>query len=149
MKVSVRFSSVSPTSLASSMSFSSVRRVRSSLRASAATSPLATSARRSRRPASRSRDCKRSTKTRQASDGDANFVDQPLLFKWIEIDVANGDGNLHTRPRHVPLRADIRPFLRLQCFIELRGLLQRGLVQFRNLVDVLERLLCFVGDLFF
>ncbi len=43
------------------MSFSSVRRVRSSLRASAATSPLAMSARRSRRPASRSSDCRRST----------------------------------------------------------------------------------------
>src|SRR5713226_7187058 len=61
MNVSVRFSSVSPTSLASSMSLSSVRRVRSSLRASAATSPLAMSARRSRRPASRSSDCRRST----------------------------------------------------------------------------------------
>src|SRR5277367_6134244 len=61
MNVSVRFSSVSPTSLASSISFSSVRRVRNSLRASAATSPFAASTRRSSRPASRSRDCKRST----------------------------------------------------------------------------------------
>src|SRR6266478_1432010 len=43
------------------MSFSSERRVRNSLRASAATSPLATSARRSSRPASRSSDCSRST----------------------------------------------------------------------------------------
>ena len=46
-------------------------------------------------------------------------------------------------------RADVRPFLRLGSLVELGGLLQRGLVQFRDLVDVLERLLGLVGDLFF
>src|SRR5216683_2720434 len=85
----------------------------------------------------------------QPLDRAAHLVDQPLFFKWIEIDGTNGDGNLHTRPCYVPLRADVRSFLRFQCLIELRGLLQSGLVQFRNLVDVLERLLGLVGDLFF
>src|SRR5439155_5695313 len=85
----------------------------------------------------------------QPLDRAAHFVDQPLFLKRIEIDVANGDGNLHARPRHLPLRADVRPLLRLRCFIELGGLLQRRLVQFRNLVDVLERLFGLIGDLFF
>src|SRR6202521_1809643 len=85
----------------------------------------------------------------QPLDRAAHLVDQPLFLKRIEIDVTNGDGNLHARPRHLPLRANVRSFLRLQSFIELGRLLQRGLVQFRNLVDVLERLFGFVGDLLF
>src|SRR5258707_2635743 len=85
----------------------------------------------------------------QPLDGAAHFVDQPLFLKWIEIDVANGDGDFHARPRHVPLRADVRPLLHLRSFIEFLGLLQRALVQFRDLVDVLERLLGLVGDFFF
>ncbi len=52
-------------------------------------------------------------------------------------------------PRHFPLRADVRSFFRLQCFIELLGLLQCGFVKFCNLVDVPERLLGLVGNLLF
>src|SRR5712692_1943242 len=85
----------------------------------------------------------------QPLDGAAHLVDQPLFFKWIEIDGADGDGNLHTRPGHAPLGANVRSFLRLQCFIELRGLLQRHLVQFRDLIDVSQRLLGLVGDFLF
>src|SRR6266403_1776068 len=85
----------------------------------------------------------------QPLDRAAHLVDEALLFERIEIDRANSDGNLHARPRHVPLRANVRPLLRFRRLIELRGLLQRGFVQFCNLVDVLERLLSLVGDFFF
>src|SRR6267378_4045388 len=100
MNVSVRFSSVSPTSLASSISFSSVRRDIAFGYVCAALQPPGFAFQRL-----------------QPLDRAAHFVDQSLFLKRIEIDVANSDGNLHARPRHVPLRADVRPFLRLQCFI--------------------------------
>src|SRR5882762_1894289 len=114
MIVSVRFSSVSPTSLASSISLSSERRVRNSRRASGAFSPLDTSARRSSRPASRSSDCKRSTV-----------------------------------PRIFPLRAHVLLLLRLGCLVELYRLFERQVVKFRDLFDVFQGLLGFVGDLLF
>src|ERR1700758_2300566 len=110
MIVSVRFSSVSPTSLASSMSFSSERRVRSSRRASAAFSPLETSARRSSRPASR-------------------LVDEPLFLEWVEVNPANFQRNRDTRPRHFPLRANVLFLLRLGRVVQLHRLLQRQFIE--------------------
>ena len=67
MICSARFSSVRLTSPSLAMSRSSERRVRSSLRASAAVSPLETSARRSSFTASRSSCCSRSTVRRRRS----------------------------------------------------------------------------------
>src|SRR5258707_10897804 len=142
MIVSVRFSSVSPTSLASSISFSSERRVRNSRRASAAFSPLDTSARRSSRPASRSSDCKRSTVPRILSIS-------RFFSNGLKINAANFQGNGDTRPRHFPLRAHVLLLLRLGCLVELYRLFERQVVKFRDLFDVFQRLLGFVGDLLF
>ena len=142
MNVSVRFSSVRPTSLASSMSFSSVRRVRNSLRASAAHVALGHVGAAFQPP-------RFALERLQPLDRAAHLVDQALLLERIEIDVANGDGNLNARARHVPLRANVRRFLGFRRLVELCGLLQRGFVELRNLVDVLERLLGLVGDFFF
>src|SRR5580692_5813266 len=135
MKVSVRLSSVRPTSLASSMSLSSVRRVRNSLRASAATSPFEAT--------------RFALKRLQALDSAAHLVDQALFLKRIEVNAANLDGNLDARARHRPLRLHVRLFLGLGRGLQLFGLLQRQVVQLRNFVDVLQRLLCFVSDFFF
>src|SRR5437667_411420 len=52
-------------------------------------------------------------------------------------------------PRYVPFRANVRPLFRFWSFIELHGLLQGRVIQFRDLVDVLQRLLGFVRDFLF
>src|SRR3984893_11203355 len=116
MKVRVRLSSVSPTSLASSISFSSPRR---------------------------------SLKRLQPLDGAAHLVDEPLLFKGIKNDGADGHGNFHAGARHFPLGANIRLLFGFRGVVQLHRLLQSLFVQLRNLVDVLQGLLGLVGNLLF
>src|SRR6202795_2440734 len=79
----------------------------------------------------------------------AHLVDQPLLFKGIKNDGADGHGNFHARARHFPLSANIRFLFGLRSVVELYRLLQRLFIQLGNLVDVLQGLLGFVGDLLF
>ena len=97
-----------------------------------------TSARRSRRP-----------ERLQPLDRAAHLVHQALFLERVEVDVANFQGNFHARAGHGPLRAHVRPLFRFRRVVELDRLFQRQLVEFRDLVDVLQRLLGFVGDLLF
>src|SRR5580658_4511203 len=85
----------------------------------------------------------------QALDGAAHLVDQALFLEGVEIDAANLDGNLDAGAGHRPLGLHVRLFLRLGRGFQLFGLLQRQVVQLRDLVDVLQRLLGLVGDFFF
>src|SRR5262249_18453116 len=85
----------------------------------------------------------------QALDRAAHLVDQPLFLEWVEVDVANRERNLDARARHVPLGVNPRTLFGLWCFFQFGRLLQARVVQLRDLLDVLERLLRLVGNLFF
>src|SRR6266566_710898 len=85
----------------------------------------------------------------QALDGAAHFVDQALLLKGIEVDVANSEGNFDTRARHRPLRANVGALLGFRGLLEFHRLLQSRFVELGNLVNRFQRLLGFVGDFFF
>src|SRR5215469_12728468 len=85
----------------------------------------------------------------QPLDRAAHLVHQALFLKRIEINVADGEGNLDARARHSPFRANVGTLFALRGLVQLRRLLQRRVVQLRYLVDVLQRLLRLVGDFFF
>ena len=74
---------------------------------------------------------------------------KPLFLKRIELDGANRERNFDARARHIPLRVHPRTLFCLRSFFELRRLLQAGVVQLRDFLDVLERLLGLVRDFFF
>src|SRR5208283_1524228 len=85
----------------------------------------------------------------QPLDRAAHLVHKALFLERVEVDATDFQGNSHTRASDGPLRADVRPLLRFRRVVELDRLLQGQFVELGNLVDVLERLLGFVGDLFF
>ena len=131
-----------PVSLETSISRSSVRRVRSSLRASAALSPLEASAR-------RSSFARFALEGLQPLDGVADLVDQPLFLKQVELDRARQLRHLDAQARNVILRANVGALLRLRHPLELRGFPQTFVVQLGDLVEDLERFLGLVFDFLF
>ena len=86
----------------------------------------------------------------QALDRAAHLVDQPLLLKRVEIDVANAR-------RKFPRASAPRPTSRgctassspSACLSSFAACFSAVSYKFRNLVDVLQRLLGLVGDFFF
>ncbi len=85
----------------------------------------------------------------QALHRAAHLVDQALFFKGVEVDITNGERNLHACAGHVPFRMDVRALLGFRRLLQLDRLLQRVVIQLGDFLDVLERLLGLVRDLFF
>ena len=85
----------------------------------------------------------------QTLDGAAHLVNQALLLEGIEVDVADGQGNLDAGARHCPLCPHVRALLGFRRLLEFYRLLQRRIVELGNLVDGLQCLLGLVGDFFF
>ena len=105
-------------------------------------SPLATSARRSSLPVSRSSDCSRSTVCRSLS------ISRLRSNGLNSSDRASFEISMRVRATALRIRRYGR-FLRLRHALQLGRLLQRDIVQVADLVEHLQRLLGLLLDLFF